>query len=71
MSGNPDNLIILTHQGYAALASIHLAQRFPELERFDPEVQAILSPLFHKAMALAVDRTRQGLFPLHPETSKL
>ena len=58
-----DTPITLTPLGWAALASIHLGERFPDLKRYDPEVQEVLRPLFRKAIDSALDHAYQGLLP--------
>jgi len=55
--------IALTPVGWAALASIHLGEKFPDLKRLDPEVQEVLRPLFRKAVDSAIEHAYHGLLP--------
>ena len=56
-------LIAMTPLGWAAVASLRLSELFPDLVHKDPEVQAILRPIFRKAMDLAIEHAYQGLIP--------
>lgn len=58
-----EEILTLTPPGWAALASVRLSERFSGLKRFDPEVQAILRPLFRKAVDAALEHAYQGLVP--------
>ena len=58
----PD-LITLTPLGWAALGSTRLAETFPELARYDPEVQAILRPLFRAAVGNALANLQEKTAP--------
>lgn len=69
MSGEPKEFLTLTPLGWAAVASTRLAERFPGLKRFDPEVQTVLRPLFRKAIDAALEQAYQGLMPTPPTTS--
>ena len=59
-------VIAMTPLGWAAVASLHLSESFPDLTHKDSEVQAILRPLFRKAMDLAIEHAHQGLIPTPP-----
>lgn len=63
-----DDLIALTPPGWAHVATTHLTEQFPELAGYDLEIQALLLPLFRKAVDTALEHAYQGLlFPKdHP-----